>query len=855
VIGAVRRAPPCPLRNAACGRRTLGTTVLVSLLLLASGGCSRKASATRDLLHELQHAAVVEETRFLDIGSSAARPFLGAGWSVDETVPPAFALSGDTSFVWAVGESSELVFFVVDPRPMRLLLGLRPFSYPNAPPLGLGLSVNGHALAPVSLPEGDHLVPVNLEAAALVPGENRLRLSSDRAPVAATVLKGSGEQRRLTVAVFFVALGEPSLDLPAFASAQLGRATRAAASGASGPQPTPLMDGPLALHAPAQAVWQLRARDRTSLDYALELTSEAPAEVTLEWLTQGEAEELGRWSLSGTLLGSRTASGSIALPASAGSLRVRAHCAVEGTCSVLLRTLRLDFPPPPRHLHVVWITLDTFRADHLGSYGNPEIHTPNLDRLAREGALFSDAYSHIPITGPAHTSLFTGRYPITHGVRNNGQPQPLSEETFAEYLKAYGWETGAVVSLVVMHSNLHFNQGFDRYSDCTDAPWWRTAPEVTDEALDLLDRQWPERPFFLWAHYSDPHEPYTPPGSTGATVALDLEGEPLASYDSGSGRLLNKRIELRPGPNRLRFTLVPRGSHPSQGVLFRYIGFDSPLVTYRYAEGFSGPNANDLYRLDSTGAVEVDLAGATPLAVNFSMWAIEEISVAESRERYAQEAELVDQEVGRLLQALHDRDLAGQTLVVVSSDHGEGLWDHGQPGHVEQLYQEAVHSPVVFHLPDTIAPQIRDVPAQHIDVLPTLLELLGLPPKPDAQGQSLASLITRPDGSAIAPPNPKLDHRPIFLQTFRPEATAERRALVLDGWKLIYSETTGRRQLYRLPSDPGERHDLSAERPDLVQAMEERLVSLEKANTGAIAPEKPASALDEERLKALGYVH
>jgi arylsulfatase A-like enzyme len=239
-----------------------------------------------------------------------------------------------------------------------------------------------------------------------------------------------------------------------------------------------------------------------------------------------------------------------------------------------------------------------------------------------------------------------------------------------------------------------------------------------------------------------------------------------------------------------------------------------------------------------------------------TLWADEQLPVPVGLERYAQEAELIDREIGRLLQGLREQGLAERTLIVVSNDHGEGLWNHELPGHVEQLYGEAVHSPALVYLPGRIAPQLVDVPAQHVDLLPTVLDLLGLPAKPDVQGQSLAGALRGLDGnstsrgaaSALSP------DRELYLQTFPPEAGADKRALLRGRWKLITTEPGGRRELYDLAGDPAELVDRSAERPDLVNPMAARLAELERlVGRPAVQGPRP-DAVSQEQMRALGYV-
>ena len=189
------------------------------------------------------------------------------------------------------------------------------------------------------------------------------------------------------------------------------------------------------------------------------------------------------------------------------------------------------------------VTIDTTRPDRLGFYGNDEIATPNLDRLASRGAVFTRALATAPITLPSHASILTGRYPHHHGVRTNGLP-PLEsgETTLAEVLAEHGYDTAAFVSSFILEKQFGLAQGFGRYDDETHSESAvmgyseRRADRTTDRALEWLRRSGP-RPFFLWVHYYDPHASYSPPEPFEDSSANDYDGE-LAFVDQQVGRLL-----------------------------------------------------------------------------------------------------------------------------------------------------------------------------------------------------------------------------------------------------------------------------------------------------------------------------
>ena len=172
----------------------------------------------------------------------------------------------------------------------------------------------------------------------------------------------------------------------------------------------------------------------------------------------------------------------------------------------------------PRHL--LLITIDTLRADHLGCYGHPARATPALDRLAREGVRFANVQSPVPLTLPAHASLLTGLDPPAHGVRDNGSYK-LAESfpTLTTRLAERGFATGAFVSAFVLDPRFGLARGFDTYrtvealqtnANTTLADVQRPGGETIAEARAWIEQQ-SERRWFAWIHLYEPHSPYQPP--------------------------------------------------------------------------------------------------------------------------------------------------------------------------------------------------------------------------------------------------------------------------------------------------------------------------------------------------------
>ena len=175
----------------------------------------------------------------------------------------------------------------------------------------------------------------------------------------------------------------------------------------------------------------------------------------------------------------------------------------------------------PNDLNVVLITIDTLRSDRVSAYGSDLVDTPNIDRFASEGVLFSNAASTVPFTLPAHSSILTGLYPPGHGVRENvGYTLDPGIPTLAEVLSSGGWNTAGFVSAFVLDGRWGIGRGFDHYFDDFDLAEFDTpnlssvqrSGDVTiAEAVRWLDSRPKSSPFFLWLHLYDPHDPYTPP--------------------------------------------------------------------------------------------------------------------------------------------------------------------------------------------------------------------------------------------------------------------------------------------------------------------------------------------------------
>jgi arylsulfatase A-like enzyme/Flp pilus assembly protein TadD len=219
-------------------------------------------------------------------------------------------------------------------------------------------------------------------------------------------------------------------------------------------------------------------------------------------------------------------------------------------CLSIAALLMSDHPAsaaPKAAPNVVFITIDTLRADHLGCYGYQQIHTPNIDSLAADGIRFERAYTPVPVTLPAHAVIFTGTYPMLSGMHDfAGNKLNPAQPTLASVLKDQGYTTGAVIGSAVLDSRFGLNHGFDFYYDHFDFNRFqesnldkmeRPGNVVADVALDWLGKNYQHRLFF-WMHLYDPHYPYRPPTPYSGEYKDRLYDGEIAFADAQVGRLL-----------------------------------------------------------------------------------------------------------------------------------------------------------------------------------------------------------------------------------------------------------------------------------------------------------------------------
>jgi arylsulfatase A-like enzyme len=436
-------------------------------------------------------------------------------------------------------------------------------------------------------------------------------------------------------------------------------------------------------------------------------------------------------------------------------------------CALLVAGL-LSAACESRPPNVILVSIDTLRADHLGSYGYSRETSPFLDSLAGRGVIFEEATAPAAWTVPSHASMLTGLYPRSHGLRFPRDRLPPDIATLPSMLSRHGYATGAVVNVLLLSQGRGFERGFDRFAYFQPAAGPEgEARSVSEEGLSWAKSQGGQ-PFLLFLHFFDVHSDF----------------QPLPRY-------------------RRMF------EQPYAGIAD---GTTAQLKAYRKGRvKLADVDARHLLDLYDAGIRQLDDA------------------------------------LAELFAGLEEEKLLENTFVFITSDHGEEFFDHGDFLHGRTLYQELVHVPLLVlgpGLPEGV--RVRE-PVSLVDLVPTILALLGLPAPDGVEGRDLSAQWR---GSGGASPE-----RALFYEAdswFHNPHRDFRRAVRKGRYKLHYNDREHSLELYDLTRDPGEHENLASERPGVVAELHAEL----KAFLGESRdPQRLPPPSDEavEQLRQLGY--
>jgi arylsulfatase A-like enzyme len=481
-------------------------------------------------------------------------------------------------------------------------------------------------------------------------------------------------------------------------------------------------------------------------------------------------------------------------------------------------------------INVLVVVVDTLRADYADPQsGKAEL--PHLSAFARDAVVFPNAFSHAPMTLPAHAALFSSRTPEHSGVSTNGQSISQELPLLSEWLAKRGYASQAAVSLATLWPGALQNgldRGFEQF-DRGRAPI-SNANDTNHDLGSILDGLKGRDPFFVFAHYAEPHEPYEAHGSVERTAGVSWNQKLLETVliSEWSHRL--HELMLEPGVNRLEV-------HSESPFKVRSLTFssDGPKLAVQYEVGLRLEACKDF-------VASVENPTAQPLRAQMELWLHDVPSLEELPQRYRRETEAADAAFGRLIAMLKERGLYDSTLIVFTSDHGEALGEHGVVGHVVNLYDELLHVPLMIKLPREhpaftwLGRSQRDL-VRHVDVVPTLLDALSLPAMPGQEGISLLG-----DGE-----------RTLFAQTSKPEAPRTLMCLRDLRSKLVYDVAADSFTMYDLIADPGESVDI------FPQAGAQKVQWQRRLREIASRPPtlQPGAGLQDEqtreRMRSLGY--
>jgi arylsulfatase A-like enzyme len=463
---------------------------------------------------------------------------------------------------------------------------------------------------------------------------------------------------------------------------------------------------------------------------------------------------------------------------------------------------------PKNRPNVLIYMIDTLRADHTSLYGYARDTTPFLKKLGAQGLVFEDCQAQATWTKPSTASLMTSLYSFTHGISLDSDTIPKGATTLAEQLRAAGYVTASVVSNPFAGRLTGLQRGFDYMSEWAVVQRRRTDAEdrATDSAaLNKVVFPWLEQhrdePFFLYAHATDPHAPYRPPAGFEEKFANPAE---------------------TPEFNRNYIKLRDKAQYGGGTVISRALCAKSGVNPDRF--------------------------------------------IHRAIDRYDGEVLHNDWSLQQLVDKLKQIGVLDNTLIVVVSDHGEEFWEHGWTAHGHSLYQELTHGVFIMWNPKLIpTPRRVAEPVQLIDVMPTVLDLVGLKIPDVVQGQSLAAFAK---GQPFQRRGPVMTSRYAHPHTkpngFVPENRTDTVALLDTNWKLIYRDKAkevgmNKVELYDRRTDRGEAKNIAGEHPQEVSRMmteigkwldaEKQIKSL--LGRGAKATMDPKTL---EQLRSLGYI-
>jgi arylsulfatase A-like enzyme len=428
-----------------------------------------------------------------------------------------------------------------------------------------------------------------------------------------------------------------------------------------------------------------------------------------------------------------------------------------------LGVTRAAAPQPPRQPNILFLVADEYRHDCLGVAGHPIVKTPNLDRLAQQGIRFTHAYVASPVCSPSRATLFTGRYPQIHGVIQNNMPLNPGEVALPEMLKSYGYATA-------MAGKLHLppDGWFDRS--------WITAGGSGEEYQAFLKVKVP--------NFSG--------RSNTAAVPETLIGPPRTPLRIGTSLLPENLYEEAWVADRaIEFLEAQKAS---RRPWFLYVSMLKPHSEFVIPKPYDKMFRPDKMPLPATFHPGAKRPTDAELNNNDRAFINDADVLREVIAHYYGAVSLVDKHMGRVLETVDRLGMSGDTIVVFTADHGNMLGERNRM-FKGVMYESSARVPLLLRAPGRLPRgKVVDAVLDNSAVMPTLLDLAGLPVPAGVQGRSLAPLARGEQASGPGMAFSVLRHR-----------------MVCDGeWKLIdpYKVAGAKPELYHVARDPDEQRNL-----------------------------------------------
>lgn len=487
--------------------------------------------------------------------------------------------------------------------------------------------------------------------------------------------------------------------------------------------------------------------------------------------------------------------GVIVLPALVGCVRAAAAAGIPAAAPPRVAA-REGLPD------VVLLVADTLRPDALSCYGGSRFRTPAIDGLAVRGVRFTAATAQASWTNPSTATLLTGLMPAEHGMSGHRGRLAEGVRTLAESLGASGYDTAGIVANLLVSKAYGFDRGFRHWDEDPDPSAAARHPKALFSRLALaLGRSRPE----------------------GATLpASEMVDRALRWMEGSAG-----------SPRFLYLHLMdPHDPYTPPPDLGReiYADYKGRLVFER----------GTLYRI-LRGEIAVD-----------------EADLAHARALYDAEVAGMDREIARLVERLKPGLDEGRTVLVFTADHGEEFMEHGSLGHEHTLYQELINVPLIVvgrgRLPEG---EVVSAPVRLMDVVPTILDLAGLPADPALKGRSLVALASG-NVSGAATGDPIVFSDEDYLG-YRTTSHRMRAARLGDSKVILYSPNVfgigpWRREAFDLAADPGERQSRLPVPGGVSETLEAALRDRIAKETAGRSSARPLDPETEQKLRALGYV-